>query len=527
MLSILRKAGASCLFLFILIATAAADLPSRALSDAEWRDDLQQLADAIRDQHFKPFHVLSAAEFDADLQALHDAIPTLSDKAIVIAMAQLVARLRDGHTRLHLPRLYPELALRAELGHSGTDGPRSEALRFHQLPVKLELFEDGLFVIATSTAHRALLGHRVLAFDDTSTEQAIDRVQSVSFFENTSRARLMAPDRLALPEVLAALEITRAGDELTLHTVDANGNELRTRLRGLDRPGTGLIHGLPANLPHWLARPKEYQWYEVLQANDAIYVQVNEFEEMPDPPYATFVAETLAAARKAGVSRYVLDLRHNFGGIGAWVTPFVNGLGTSEFNRYGQLYVLTGRTTFSAAQLLLHRFEELTYAMFVGEPSGAKPSHFGDARRIVLEHSGLTLRVSTIYWHSWLANDFRDAIAPHIDAPLRASDWFSGHDPALAAALAYVPPPDLATQMEEQFRQEKNQNALLLFQRYITDGRIASMRDAVAGLHAMADRLAEDGLHRPAYFVYLLTDRSFPGNPQTEAGLERTGKLVD
>ena len=68
----------------------------------------------------------------------------------------------------------------------------------------------------------------------------------------------------------------------------------------------------------------------------------------PVTPYGDFVAETIAAAQEAGVSRFVIDLRHNSGGIGTWVTPFVTGLGKSEFNEYGRLFVLVGRNTFSA-----------------------------------------------------------------------------------------------------------------------------------------------------------------------------------
>ena len=115
------------------------------------------------------------------------------------------------------------------------------------------------------------------------------------------------------------------------------------------------------------------------------------------------------------------------------------------------------------------RIEEYSYAMFVGEPSGAKPSHHGDARRIVLNNSGITLRVSTLYWQSWLANDFRDAIQPHLDAPISSGDFFSGNDPGWQAAVSYTAPESLADQMAEQFRAENNQNALLLYQRYLTD----------------------------------------------------------
>lgn len=515
-------------FLILLIGlTVSVAAGARALSEQQWRDDLQQLSSAIKEIHFKPFHNLSEADFDAAIGELEAQVPHMSDAEIIVGMAKIVAKLRDGHTRLHIPRLYPEFALEAELGHSGTAPPKVDSLRFRQSPVRFELFEDGLFVTSARPDYRELIGRKALKFDTTAVGEAIEAVRSVSFFENNSRARLMAPDRLALPDVTQILGISRASDAVTITTGDDTGQTRTTRLQTVNEPELEYVSGMPATLPLWLKNRDKYRWFEILKDHDAIYVQVNQFEENPVLPYGDFVAETIEAAREAGVSRYVIDLRHNSGGIGAWVTPFVTGIGSSEFNEYGRLFVLVGRTTFSAAQHFMHKFEELTYAAFVGEPSGAKPSHYGDGKRVVLKNSGLTLRVSTIYWHSWLANDFRDEIKPHISAPLTSADYFEGKDPALAAALQYRPPASLALQIDEQFRNGNNQNALLLYQRYMADGTIRNHRSAVPGLLTMADKLVEDGLIRPGFFVYFLADRTYPGDPAIESGLNKIEALLD
>lgn len=515
-------------FLSLLVGlTFSVAAGASALSDQQWRDDLHQLSSAIKEIHFKPFHKLSEADFDAAIGELEAQVPHMSDAEVIVGMAKIVAQLRDGHTRLHIPRLYPEFALEAELGHSGTAPPKVDSLRFRQSPVRFELFDDGLFVVGAHPDYLDLIGQKVLRFDTTTVGEAIEVVRSVSFFENNSRARLMAPDRLALPEVTQILGISRASDSVAITTVDDAGRTRTTKLQTVNEPGQDYVSGMPATLPLWLKNRDKYRWFEILEDHDAIYVQVNQFEENPVSPYGDFVAETLEAAREAGVLRYVIDLRHNSGGIGAWVTPFVTGIGSSEFNEFGRVFVLVGRTTFSAAQHFMHKFEELTYAAFVGEPSGAKPSHYGDGKRVVLENSGLTLRVSTIYWHSWLANDFRDEINPHISAPLTAADYFGGKDPVLIAALQYRVPASLAMQIDEQFRQGNNQNALLLYQRYMTDGTIRDHKTAIPELLTMADQLVKDGLIQPGFFIYFLADRSYPGDPAIESGLEKIKALLD
>ncbi len=519
-LSVPLVLGASC--------GALATVPDRALTDEQWRQDLQQLSSTVREVHFKPFHNVTALAFEDAVQQLDASIPTLSDKEIIVAMARIVAMLRDGHTRLHIPRSYPALALEAERGHSGTAAPAFDALKFSQLPVAFGLYEDGLFITGADSAHSHLVGRQVVAFDETAVADALEAVKAVSFFENDSRARLMAPDRLALPEVMAILGLIDNPAAVTLELAPEAGNAATATLHAQSGAALDIAHPPAALSPLWLRNRHKFRWYEVLDdERSAIYVQVNQFEENPQSPYGDFVAETLAEARAHKVHKYIIDLRHNSGGIGAWVIPFVTGLSRSEFNVYGRLYILIGSTTFSAAQHFLHRFEEFSYAMFVGEPSGAKPSHYGDGRRTVLTHSGLTLRVSTIYWHSWLANDFRDAINPHLDAPMRSGEYFAGQDPALEAALAYRPPRGIALQIEQQFRAEKNQNAVLLFQRYMSDASIRDHRPAMPELLGMADRLAEDGIIRPAYFTYFLVDQSYPGDPATEAGLKRLKALMD
>ena len=513
--------------LLTILWAATGGAEDRALSAEQWRADVMQMTAAIKDIHFKPFHNVTEAAFDERVAALLGSLDEKTDREIVLTMTEIVAALGDGHTRIHLPRRYPEFALEAELGHSGTPPPKIDALKFAQLPVRFELFDDGLWVVAARPEYADAIGRRVVRFDDTTVAAAIAAVRPVSFTENDSRAKLIAPDRLALPDVLAYLDVVESAEMLSLALETAAGDEEVIELRRLTEPGLPFVSGLAATPPSWQRRRDDYRWYEVRPNDDAIYVQVNQFEESPERPYGEFVAETISAAKEAGVSRYVVDLRHNSGGIGAWVTPFVTGLVRSEFNEYGRLFILMGRTTFSAAQHFLHKFEELSYAAFVGEPSGAKPSHYGDGQRVVLENSGLTLRVSTIYWHSWLANDFRDAINPHLPVAYNADDYFAGRDPVLRAAIEYEAPASLAGQMDEQFRLGANQNALLLYTRFMSDGSRTNHESVAPELRGMADKLAADGYERPAFFVYFLLNQTFPADTETRAGLERLRALQE
>src|SRR5437879_3202294 len=101
----------------------------------------------------------------------------------------------------------------------------------------------------------------------------------------------------------------------------------------------------------------------------------------------------------------------------------------------GHLFVITGRLTFSAAMNLASRLEHETHATFVGEPTGSRPNHYGEAVTLTLPASGITVRVSTRYWQDSKPNDKRLWIAPEMPAPPSAAVFSRGIDPAMDSIL--------------------------------------------------------------------------------------------
>jgi len=95
-------------------------------------------------------------------------------------------------------------------------------------------------------------------------------------------------------------------------------------------------------------------------------------------------------------------------------------------------------STFSAAQLLTASLERETHALFVGEPTGGKPNHYGDAKRVTLPNSGIVLAVSTLYWERGGPDDQRIWLEPDIPAPPSARAYFAGRDPAMEAILRHA-----------------------------------------------------------------------------------------
>jgi hypothetical protein len=107
----------------------------------------------------------------------------------------------------------------------------------------------------------------------------------------------------------------------------------------------------------------------------------------------------------------------------------------SRFDERGRLFVITGRRTFSAAQMLIGDLEKWTFPIFVGEPSASRSNHYGDATQLVLPNQQITVRVSTLWWQ-WDPRDTRPWIPVDIPAPLTVDAYRAGRDPALEAIAA-------------------------------------------------------------------------------------------
>ena len=114
----------------------------------------------------------------------------------------------------------------------------------------------------------------------------------------------------------------------------------------------------------------------------------------------------------------------------------------TRLNQPGHLFVLTDRGTFSAAMNSCTAMERESQALYVGEPTGLQPNHFGDATPHQLAHTGLTLYVSTLRWQDSSALDQRRYLRPDLAAPMTFAEYVRGNDPGLQGALVYKAPAD-------------------------------------------------------------------------------------
>jgi hypothetical protein len=266
--------------------------------------------------------------------------------------------------------------------------------------------------------------------------------------DNDHGARYWAQYLLAMPEVLQALHITRSLEDVPL-TLETSGG-VKTVVFHSPLLPVVVMSGDIATLfnhregwvdvrdlsgrpdPAWLRTEGDAFHFE--RIGDLLYVQINTIGNKPDETLEHFsqrLHDEIAATKPEKVA---IDLRLNRGGDGGLNVWIIRALIQSErIDRGDRLFVIMGPVTFSAAQMLLNAMEKYTNAVFVGEPSGSKGNVYGDSRKILLPHSGITVRASVYYWQEWHPLDTRDATAPNIPARLTFDAYIDNTDPALEA----------------------------------------------------------------------------------------------
>lgn len=395
---------------------------------AAWRADIATFGAELARRHGNVYHSVDSAALAASLEELSGRVPALARHEIIAGLIRIAASIGDGHTSV--PFLFDPAA-----------GLRPVPLRFAH-------FEEGIFVRGAGPGFDELAGARLVGVGEATIEQVWERLTPLVPRDNDIWLRLVVPMLIGFPEILHAVGLTddparapyrfRAPDGAFERVIDAEaggppshaGDALPEGWTDARPPGAWAL--APALAP----RPQPY-WSAYLPDEATLYVRFDQVNDARDGPGVhEFFGAAFRDADGRGMRRFVLDIRANNGGEGMLNYGIVREvLSRPELNRPGRVWVIIGRGTFSAAQVLAHMFDTWTEATFVGEPTGSSPRFWGDHSFFRLPHSGLLVSASPTWWQPGGPYDRRPYLPPALAFEPRFDDYVAGRDPALAAIL--------------------------------------------------------------------------------------------
>lgn len=503
----------SMVFTCLILLQSAAFAQQRLTAD-QWREDIEFLRAELPKRHLNPYHSTPKDKFEVAFDRLHERVPKLTDHEIIVELSRIAALIGDGHSGI---RLYSD--------------PK---IAFSSLPIRLYLYEDGLFVQKIEKEYSEFAGARVTRIGKLPAAEAIDAVTPLISRDNEMWAKFYAPYFLTTPEVLHSLRITddtrSANFELekdgkrTTITLEPKGKLLleghAQTEKGID--GISFVDARDPSVPTPLWQkgdPEDSYWFEYLPTSRTLYFRYNEVQDKEGESIQEFADRMFGFIEKNDVERMIVDVRWNRGGSNLRSRPLLLGIIRSKLDKRGKLFLITGRRTFSAAQYFVNEMEMYTNAIVVGEPTASHVNPYGDNYKIVLPNSGITVRASFVRFEQMGPWDTRKWTAPEIAAELTSEDYRKGIDPAMEAILNFSDEPALDDLIKDTIARDGLAAAIKAFRKFKADKKNKYV-DTEEFVNELGYRLLSEKKVSDAISVFKLNTEYYPdrANPYDSLG---------
>jgi tetratricopeptide (TPR) repeat protein len=425
------------IIIFLLLTHFLRAQDYRAITSAQWKEDINFAIETIEREHPNPYWRNSRSDFQDKADELISELEHLTDVEIKVRLIQLVASLQDGHT---------------DVSPYGKVGFKSI------FPIRFYQFSDGVYITAVSRDFAELAGAQVLKVDTSDINGVLDLTSTLWNNENDFRKLEGGVFYLSSPDALKTLDIIKNTDNLPL-TVKLKSGEIKEfniskvdegfdlsfvywgeiwgpgsieYITGIDELAPGAYYNqnnsaLPLHL-----RYRSTFWFTYLDEENILYLQLNGLGDSRRESFATFLERLWSVADTKVVDKFILDIRYNVGGDGSRVNELVHGfIKRDHINLSSKLFTVLGRATFSAGVNLASAMREHTQTTFIGTPAGAYFNHNGDASTFLLPNSEMELGVSTIWHQPVSSRDKSQLICIDIPIEMSSEDYFNKQDPIL------------------------------------------------------------------------------------------------
>lgn len=388
-----------------------------------WQYDMEILKNEVMRKAYLR-RELSFDEFNKKYQQLYNSIDNRTDAQIILELMKIMVEVGDGHSNL-FPPSRKEFQL--------------------TIPMQFYFFKEGLYIIAAAQQYKHLVGSKVLSFEKRSVDEMVKILSPYIARDNDMGVMQNLQSMVRHTPALHALGLIPDPNKMQLKLLDQKGNEIKetvvadtlyVRVDHKSVPGNWVtlhaVNGKP--VPLYLKNIKSNYWFEQLPSSKAVYFQWNQVRNDKNVSLNKFTDSLMKFINDKEIDKLIIDLRWNNGGNTMLLPYFINSISRNErINQRGNLFVITGRRTFSAAQNLSTFLEKQTNAVFVGEPTGSSPNFVGEEDFITLPYSKLSMNVSDWFWQSSWPWDKRTWIAPTIYAPPTFKNYSNNQDDALEA----------------------------------------------------------------------------------------------
>jgi hypothetical protein len=363
----------TCALLMFFPFFSYGQLPAIALTKEQWKEDLQFLAKQLPKKHKNAFHTVSRQDFNLAVTRLDSTIPFKNDHEILIGFMQLVAMIGDAHTDLRLP-------------------PKT----FHPYPFSLYLFGNEFRVIRTTAEHQKAIGAKLVAIGGVPADQVYKKVITLVAHENDYWQKHIGTGFMNQAEILNSLEITP--DLLSAEwTFQKRDEQFKITAKAIDFDEKPNWITSLREAPIYRLRPGELLWDSLLSESQTLYVNFKGYPKSKN--FKEISKQIINDIKDFSPKKIVIDFRLNPGGDMLLVQHhLLPELKKFDEVKKGNLYVVIGRATQSAAVANAIDLKKEMNAILVGEPAGGRPKGYSENDEMTLPNSKLKVSYSTRFY---------------------------------------------------------------------------------------------------------------------------------
>lgn len=410
---------AACAAVICVLATSGTAAQDRTAARVSgWRSDADVFVRELGRQHY----LLRNGPLPDSIREMSEQfkrnVAGWSDERALAELMRIAAMAGDGHTYV-LPFGAARVSTR-------------------MLPIRLYQFSDGLYVIDAAAGWEPLIGTEVRSISGVSAIDVMHRIRPYVARDNDAGIVWAGPVLLRFAGYLEAVANRRITDTVSVQ-IRTRGRDTMVVLmpvpvppmRGVPKLIASRMKGAPP-VPLYLRNVGTNFWMQALD-DSVLYVQFNQVMNGPTETLRQFAERLDSALVRSRPRELIIDVRHNNGGNAELLHPLIAVLRRFT-SASGKLVVISGRNTFSAAQIFLARAEHEARATIAGEPSSSKPNFVGEENAVILPWSGAYTSISNRY-HETIRGDRRQWIEPRPRIELRSADYFANRDPVLERLL--------------------------------------------------------------------------------------------
>lgn len=356
------------------------------ITKKEAMEDMQFMINKIKTRHYSSIHGLPQdvkKQYEAEIKNLPENPSTLE---VWQASSRILSKLKDGHTGLYF-----------------INGNTSYTEAEFQV-------KDGITGIVINGSF-----YPVTKLNGSSMEDIFERAKELYSYENDIYLNYVFAGRLRLSEYLSFLGVNQ-GDGLAVEYEKDGRLETKTYDYKTYSETSEEIQGEENDFVSYEIN-KEAKT-AVLTLHSCIY---NEF-------YKDTLKKFFEEVKENTVTDIAVDLRDNGGGNSFVANEFLRYLDTKEYKDFGSdlrlgiihiksgnktvnneqyknllfkgsVYILTSQQTFSSATMFSVYLQDNKLGKVIGEPSGNRPSAYGDVISFELPNTRLAFNTTYKYFH--------------------------------------------------------------------------------------------------------------------------------